>query len=328
MLESKNKQKQEQLKSLKKILMRQDVDVIYSKITIDEIGQILDKAQDKGAEYFYEHYYVLEQLEAKFIDPSSKKLINEKASKVALQYLKGVRNSYNTPYPHFLNTLEEFSRKISGLPIEKSLSDIGKNMINTTNNITNDSISQINSLNENNYEEPIKSIITTMKKDIPKLIKESLPTTNPFVDIENITFGTKAFREHELTKRVKDSNPSPNELVIELKKRWKEENLFSNLNAFIKYPEESKIFYAYTLLNWLGYFADDFTKVKENTDRFNASQNDMKHASYASMATFLISNDEKFREKTIVCYMFADVKTKVCSVETYLEKYAHNSNFL
>ena len=39
--------------------MRQDVDVIYSKITIDEIGQILDKAQDKGAEYFYEHYYVL-----------------------------------------------------------------------------------------------------------------------------------------------------------------------------------------------------------------------------------------------------------------------------
>jgi hypothetical protein len=61
----------------------------------------------------------------------------------------------------------------------------------------------------------------------------------------------------------------------------------------------------------VGYFADDFTKVKENTDRFNASQNDMKHASYASMATFLISNDEKFREKTIVCYMFADVKAKV-----------------
>lgn len=308
--------------------MRQDVDVIYSETTINEIGQILDKAKDKGAEYFYEHYYVLEQLEAKFIDPSSKKLINEKASKVALQYLKGVRSSYNTPYPHFLNTLEEYSRKISGLPIEKSLSDITKNMINATNNIANDSINQINNLNENDYEEPMKSIITAMKKDIPMLIKKSLPSTNPFVDVENINFGTKAYREHELTRKVMDSIPSPNELVIELKKRWKEENSFSNLNAIIKCPEESKIVYAYTQLNWLGYFADDFTKVKKNTDRFNASQNDMKHASYASKATFLISNDEKFREKTIVCYMFADVKTIVCSVETYLEKYAHNSNFL
>lgn len=308
--------------------MRQYVEVIYSKITIDEIGQILDKAQDKGPQYFYEHYSLLEQLEAKFIDPSSKKLINEKAHKVALNYLKGVRSSYNTPYPHFLNTLDEFSRKISGLPIEKSLSDISKNMINATNDIANDSISQINYLNKDDYEEPMKSIIATMKKNIPKLIKESLPTTNPFDDVENITFGTKAFREHELTKKVMDSNPSPNELVIELKKRWKKEESISNLNAFIKYPVESKIFYAYTQLNWLGYFADDFTKVKKNTDRFNASQNDMKHASYASIATFLISNDQKFREKTIICYMFADVKTIVCSVETYLEKYAHNSNFL
>lgn len=308
--------------------MRQDVDVIYSETTINEIGQILDKAQDKGAEYFYEHYYVLEQLKAKFIDPSNKKLINEKASEVALNYLKGVRNSYNTPYPHFLNTLEEYSRKISGLPIEKSLSDITKNMINDTNNIANDSISQLNNLNENDFEEPMKSIIAAMKKDIPELIKKSLPSTTPFVDVENITFGTKAYREHELTKKVMDSNPSPNDLVIELKKRWKEENSFLNLNAFIKNQEEIKIFYAYTQLNWLGYFADDFTKVKKYRDRFNASQNDMKHASYASMATFLISNDEKFREKTIICYMFADVKTIVCSVETYLEKYAHNSNFL
>ena len=47
----------------------------------------------------------------------------------------------------------------------------------------------------------------------------------------------------------------------------------------------------------------------------------MKHASFAYISTFLISNDTKFREKTILSYEFANVKTIVCSSETFLEEY-------
>ncbi|WP_260917949.1 hypothetical protein [Aliarcobacter butzleri] len=122
------------------------------------------------------------------------------------------------------------------------------------------------------------------------------------------------------TKKVMDSNPTRSELIMELKRRWKNESHFFEQTPFNNLIE-SKIFYAYTQLNWLGYYPDDFTKVKKNNDRFNASQNDMKHASFAYISTFLISNDTKFREKTILSYEFANVKTIVCSYETFLEEY-------
>ena len=56
--------------------MKSDIDVVYSPVTIEEIGQI--KNDENFAKHFTEHYCVLEQLEAKFIDPLSKKLIDEK----------------------------------------------------------------------------------------------------------------------------------------------------------------------------------------------------------------------------------------------------------
>lgn len=304
---------------LKSILMRPDIDVVYSNITIDEIGQIVGHENDE--KYFREHYWVLEQLEAKYIDPLSKKLINEKPHKVALTYLKSARASHRTPYPHFTATMDELSRKLSGLAIDRSLDDIGQDMIKGVADIANNTIEQINSLDENEYDEPMKSYIKLMKKNILKLLKNSLPTSNPFTNTVNTPLGTKPFREHERTKKIMNPIPSSSELVMELKNLLKEENSMSNLNSFVNHSVENKIFYAYTLLNWLGYYADDFTKVKKNRDGFNASQNDMRHASYAHMATFLISNDRKFREKTIISYEFANVKTIVCSPEIFLTEH-------
>jgi hypothetical protein len=303
---------------LKSILMRSDIDVVYSHVTVDEIGQIED------AEYFREHYWVLEQLEAKYIDPSSKKLINEKPHKAALNYLKNVRASYHTPYPYFVKILEEFNRKLSGLPIEKNLEDIGKDFKKYLDAIVDDAIKQINNLNEDDYEEPMKSLMVNMKENIPKLLKNSLPTSNPFADTTNTLLGTKQFREHESIKKLMDSKPSGSELVMEMKKGWKEGNPTSGLNHFVNGLSESKIFFAYTQLNWLGYYADDFDKVKKNKDRFNASQNDIRHASFAYIANFLISYDRKFREKTIVSYEFANVKTIVCTPESFLKEHYFN----
>lgn len=191
---------------------------------------------------------------------------------------------------------------MSGLNVDKSFDDISEKMKIFVNDILNDTISQINNLNEEDYEEPMRSIIINMKKDIPVLLEKSLPIFNPFNQVSNLPFNIKQYREDERTKKVMDSNPSRSDLIMELKRRWKDEShLFEGIAPFNNLIE-SKIFYAYTQLNWLGYYADDFTKVKKNKDRFNASQNDMKHASFAHISTFLISNDTKFCEKTILSY--------------------------
>lgn len=308
--------KNEQLKMLKSILMREDVDVVYSHVTLDEIMQI-----EKDA-YFVEHFAVLEQLGAKYIEPLSKNIINEKPHKVCLNYSKNLKASNNTPYPYFAKILEEFSRKISGLPIDKSLEDIGNNMINGLDNITNNAIEQINSLNENDFEEPMRSIVVMMKKNIPQLLKKSLPVSNPFTNTANIPLGTKSFREQESIKKLMNSNPSGANLVAEMKKAFNDESSIFNIKASLDDSIENKIMYAYVLMNWLGYYADDFAKIKTGEDRFNASQKDMMHVSYAHIASYLISNDEKFREKAIVCYEVANIKTVVCTPDRFLEEYS------
>ena len=299
--------------------MRSDIDVVYSPVTIEEIGQIKD--DENFVKHFIEHYQVLEQLEAKYIDPLSKKLIDEKPHKVALNYLNNKKNLSHSPYSYLEKVLDDFNRKVSGLNVDKSFDDISGKMKMFLTDILNDTISQIDNLNDEDYEEPMRSIIINMKKDIPVLLEKSLPIFNPFNQVSNLPFNIKQYREDERTKKVMDSNPSRSELIMELKRRWKDESHLFEGTAPFNNLIESKIFYAYTQLNWLGYYADDFTKVKKNKDRFNASQNDMKHASFAYISTFLISNDTKFREKTILSYEFANVKTIVCSHETFLEEY-------
>lgn len=308
LFETKNKN----LMMLKSILMRNDIEVIFSHVTVDEISQI------NNDDFFREHYHVLEQLGAKFIDQKSKKIINEKPHKAALSYLKNQKNSFNTPYSYFVKILEEFNRKVSGLKIEKTFDDIEKELKKMSDIIVNDAIEQLNSLDENDYEEPMKSALIIMKANVPILLKKSISDSNLFPNSNNMALGTKPYREHELTKKLMDSNPTSSELVIELEKRWKEESHIFSSHIFSNNLVESKIFYAYTQLNWLGYYADDFDKIKKKKDRFNASQNDMKHLSYAYIADFLISNDEKLLKKAIVSYEFANVKTVVGTPESFL----------
>lgn len=329
-------QKRNQSMMLKSILMRPDIEVIYSHVILDEINQIigntssyikLDKEKQTSRDmYFIEHFAVLKQLKAKYIEPSSRKLITGEPHKIALKYAKNVTALTNTPYEHFAKNMDKFIRKISGLPINENLENLGADMILNIGNIINITIEQLNNMNENDFDEPMKSLMVKMKENIPKLLKKSMPISNPFANTDNTPLGVKPFREHEPNKKLMESQPSQSKLVMELKSSLEKDKPMASLNSFVNKSIENKIFYAYTQLNWLGYYADDFDKQKKGKDRFNSSQNDMKHASYAHIANFLISNDEKFLKKTIVSYEFANVKTIVCAPEIFLKEHFFKKN--
>ena len=295
--------------------MKPNIQIVYSHVTLAEIRQI------PKDEYMVEHIEVLAQLNAKYIEPLNKKLSNKRPIKVYIEYLKNLKSSYRTPHYNFSTTIDKFSRKISGLPIEESLVKLGENMTEDLKNIMSTSIEQINSLDENEHDEPMKSFISLMKKNLPTVLNSSLPTSNPFTEINNSPLGTKPFREHKPIKKLMKLDLSGSELVIAMEEIFNNEHSEVNWKPFIKDTIENKILIAYNLMNLAGYYADDFDKVKKGKDRFRASQNDMQHATHAHIASFLISNDKAFCKKTVASYEYANVKTIVCSTESFLKEH-------
>jgi hypothetical protein len=250
-------------------------------------------------------------------------------------------NSENDPleFKNIALTLESLSRKASGLPIKNSFGQIGENLEDSIKNLSQTIIDSIDSLdlnfNENNLKEEFKgnakliqSIIKQMKKNLPILLNSNLQNSNKLIEFDHLTLplGPRPFREHPPIKNLNISKLPSSEVVFAIENVFNQETSPTNwINNFYN-SIENKISRAYTLMNWAGYYPDDFDKIKKNNDRFRASNNDMQHATFASNTTFLISNDNAFCKKAIASYEYAGVDTIVCSSETFLEKYLKFKN--
>lgn len=80
---------------------------------------------------------------------------------------------------------------------------------------------------------------------------------------------------------------------------------------------ENRIILCYHMLNWAGYYADDFTKIKKRSDRFMASQHDMMHATFGCYANYLISGDTRFRRKASASFAYLKLPTTIMSPEEF-----------
>lgn len=303
----------------KNFLLKSNIQVVYSHITLAEINQI---PNDK---YRMEHLDVLKELNAKYIEPKNKKLSDKKPSQIWIDYVKYLNSENNIiGIKSFEATIENLSRKLSGLSVEGSPEEIGLSLENSIKDFSKICVEQINSINENSFEEPLKSAIKQMKEKIPILL-DSSRKFNSLSSLDGQPFGPKSFREYEPIKSLNISKLPSSEVVLAIEKICNKNNEFNWRDSF-EDSIENRISMAYSLMNWAGYYADDFDKIKKNTDRFRASNNDMQHATFAAKATFLISNDYLFCMKAIACYEYSRVDTIVCSVQTFLEKYYELEN--
>lgn len=316
---------------LKNFLVTTNVQIVYSKITLNEINQIpLDK-------YKFEHIEVLEELNAKYIEPVNKKLINKKPIQIWNDYINNL-NYENDPLKtkELALNIDKLSRKGAGLPIKDSFEEIGVELEKHIQFLSKTIIDSINSLdinfNENNLKEEFKGnakqiqeIIKQMKKNLPILLNDNIQNSNKLARLDNLPLGTKPFREYSPIKKLNISKLPSSEVVFVIENILND-NTFKDLTNNFYNSKESKISRAYSLMNWAGYYPDDFEKIKKNQDRFRASNNDMQHATFASNTTFLISNDNAFCKKAIASYEYAGVDTIVCSSETFLEKYLKFKN--
>jgi len=164
-----------------------------------------------------------------------------------------------------------------------------------------------------------KSLLEKSKLDILSL-KEKAKNLEPFPIDSDARLGPKPFREQFRIQNPEQLQPA--EVIPAILKEF--ERLSKKLFPWFNLggdPVTEKISGCYELMNWAGYHADDFTRVRKRRDRFRASKWDMMHATNARFCDFLISNDIRFFKKSLACYSYLDVKTKAYLLSSFLKEY-------
>lgn len=295
--------KDKKLICLKNILQSSDIQVVYSNITIVEIKQITN------AKYRDEHINLLEKLNAKYIEPRSKKLIN-KTPRQVLNEFKSKKNDFEI----LEKTNDLFAKKISGLPVNNTFQELNKGYYDSVELLLKDAVKQLNSINTDD------KLVNLMKENLLSLLSNIQSTWKDFPNFDEKNLGPNYFREYKAIKELDILNLDITEVVTKIETIINQDNL----EIPIIHSEESidsKIAKAYSLMNWAGYYQDDFNKIKKNKDRFNSSMNDMKHAVMASKSNFLISNDKNFLMKVKACYSYSSVNTVANSLSDFLSFY-------
>ena len=302
------------LNTLKRVLLAPNIQVLYSHVHLTEINQIPIET------YQIEHIDLLEQLDAKYIDPLTKAIDVRVPHQVWEGHLENEVQNREIGITEVMRVGELSSRKLSGLPIEDSFEDIWKNLRSSLKTLLDGCTAQLESVNFEELEEPLRSHFVSMKEQLPELMAKSQSLETLSVP-DSQELGPMPFRKCSEIQKLNIMQLPSNEVVHSIEKVFNYENNKFDWRDYFEDTPENRISRAYSLMNWAGYYADDFNKVKKRKDRFRASNNDMQHAMMGFGATFLISNDNAFRMKAMACYEYVGAKTIVCSLQVFLQNH-------
>lgn len=306
LLENRN----DELLKLKHILKSEQFATVYSHVTLEEILQINNQ---NHLEFKKEHIDLLTDLSAFYIHPTSRELVSKKPKFIWDEYLGIKKENYAMGIDSLLNAYQLFSRKISGLKIEDSFEEINCKIKKSLHDLM-DSCEAILSIDD------IK-IDAIQKKSCELQIIEFRNQINSLqhLNIENNeTLGPIPFRETPEIRRINFERLEVESVVHRIEEIFHTYNNNSTM-PLIEKNIQSDIARAYSLMNWAGYYADDFTSKNTKKDRFNASSKDMQHVIESINSDFLISNDKRFKNKAQACFAYAGVKTIVCGTREFIE---------
>lgn len=299
---------------LKRVLLSANIQVVYSYVTLCEIDQItVDK-------YKSEHIQLLEELDAKFIEPLSRTVVDRKPRNVWSDYKNNQKENKLSGISEVVQLNEHLSRKLSGLPIQESFEDINYNLKTSLAGLLGNCAENLNDIDIDMLEEPLRSNLIGMKEKLPQLLSEcdnlaALPIP------EDQRLGPKPFREISELKKLKIMELPPPEVIPSIEELFILANPKFNWDDYFNDTPDCGVSKAYCLMNWAGYYADDFDKATKKGDRFRASNNDMQHAIMGMGVTFVLSNDNAFRMKAKACYAYVGINTIVCSSLDFLQKH-------
>lgn len=297
---------------LKMALMSEQIVVVYSHVTLSEIMQIT-----KG-EYRQEHIDLLIELDAKYIDPLERKLIDVSPSKIWEDYLENEELNSDLGITMLMDVSQLPSRKLSGLPIEESFYELNTKIQSSLEHLLTKCEAQLLSVDIDELNEEQKLFFLRNKMQLDEL-RAKASVLEPITINSDQKLGPQSFRDMPEIKSLDLHNVGFKEVVAIIEATFKVENSNFNLNDYFDNTIQADVSRAYALMNWAGYYSDDFTKLKKGKDRFNASMNDMQHVASALGVDFLISNDVNFIKKAKACFAYVDSSTVVCEPSYFVD---------
>lgn len=308
-------------RKLKNLLSSDKFIVIYSHVHLIEIQQILDER------FRFEHIELLEEVKAVYIEPTTRILREKPASKIWKEFLENEELNIQYGMDKAIAAISLWQRKIVGLPIEESFSQINEKQKSTLINMIKSTTEELFQLNLEKelgvFDEPLQKLVKEAfllaSHNIEPLLARITEMEFPVIEDENL--GPKLFRDSSEIRNLKVETIPVERVVDAIEDVFKKVNEDFDSSAYMEKIHQNRIGYSYDLMNWAGYYPDDFSKIKKGKDRFNASRNDMMHAMTASGLSFLISRDEPFLKKALACYHYVDSETIVCSPTELINNY-------
>lgn len=292
------------------LIKKDNVFLLYSHVHLAEIKQIPKQ------EYIDEHIDLLCDLQAIYVKPMMDGLDSRSPRVIWEEYLVNESDNDKDRSNEVSTTLENFSKKLSGLPVESDFSDLTNELEGQGLHFINE---VINGLNELTLEELANAGI-----DKEEVIRQLTPIKKEGLQLEPLQIpdeeqlGPKQFREWIQQKGI-DIEKLPAKDVVPVLDQLFTETTGHPVEIGQNYDGvQSLLIKAYTLMNWAGYYPDDFTKIKRNKDRFRASNYDMMHANQAMTCTYLVSNDVDFSKKAKACYAYINAETKVITPTEFI----------
>jgi len=285
-----------------KLIEDKKISVRYSRTHLDEIKNI------SVSMYQDEHIDLLDSVRARYLG-STKGVIDIRTPwSIWNEYLDSeMENSFDGSNDAYL-ALENLSKKISGIPstpgfleLHEEIQDIALSMIMSAED---------NLLDVTHEELAFAGTSAKAIKESLNKLKEQAMNMEAINIAEDEELGPRSFRAL-LNEKGMNMADLPSHRVINII-----EDLMYQESGY-RFPHRdqedvsSKISVSYTLMNWAGYYPDDFTKIKKGKDRFKASNYDKEHVLAAHECDFLVSSDFRFSKKALACYDYIGSKTKV-----------------
>ncbi|MCF6282077.1 MAG: hypothetical protein L3J28_07680 [Candidatus Polarisedimenticolaceae bacterium] len=297
---------------IKELCLRDDVLVVYSDTHLDEINQITVQA------YKDEHIVLLKELGATYIIPISTELSAKCPELVWEDYLGNIQDNERMGVNTVLELQDLINRKFAGLPVEQSFHELNDQLKNALTNMLENSVEQFERLDPEDIkpdgEEIMKQTLAHVQSqinDISEMVAFEVP--------EDQQLGPAPLKELDRLQELDIENKPPNDVVPLLDELFSVENPDYSWSDYFDNTVHNQIARCYSLMNWAGYYSDDFTRTTNRGDRFRASNNDLMHVRNAAGATFLVSNDGAFIKKAEACYSHLKVPTVVCNGAQLIE---------
>lgn len=215
------------------------------------------------------------------------------------------------------------SRKLSGLPINNSFEELGNNLKETLQELFDNCEHNIKAIDLTGLDEVSCKQLEFFSSQITSLRTQCNEMKTINIEVEH-PLGPRQFREWGKLRELGVLDLPSNKVISKLDALFQAENTDFKWTDYFENNKINNIARAYCLMNWAGYYADDFNKVKKGKDRFNASNNDMLHATMAYDFHFLISKDAAFYMKARACYEYIGANAVVINPHDFIVNYCTN----